>query len=241
MAKVKEIVIFLIIIIIGVGIFGFVAGSLSSLIFPPSHASYSDEVIVDIGGDGIVVATLDDCLKISEKDIPEGYFDTKIITNLSWCDAKNISFIDTMGRKGYMIVWKTSPYRYSVLEGNETAYISDYVEGINGTCFMEYNPITDAAYGIIVGSDEISYSEYTLLYKILGLDKSKFPQTYQPVTVNGGYGGSYGGYSGGNGHYGGVDTSPHSIVRTDPDWYYDYYDYGDYDDIDEYLESDGYD
>lgn len=41
--------------------------------------------------------------------------------------------------------------------------------------------------------------------------------------------------------YGGVDTSPWTIARENPDWYYDYYDYGDYDEIDEYLESEGYD
>ncbi|MBQ6349879.1 MAG: hypothetical protein IJI42_02990 [Methanobrevibacter sp.] len=238
MAKVKEIVIFLILIVILVGIFGFVVVSVSNLIFPPSQANYGDKIVKDIGSDGILIATLDNCAKVSEKDIPEGYFDTKLITNLSWCDAKNISFVDTQGKKGYMIVWKTSPDRYSVLEDNVTSYISDYVDGINGTCFMEYNPKTDAAYGIIIVSDEINYSEYALLYNILGLDKSEFAQTYSPVAVNGGYG--YG-YSGGYGHYGGVDTSPYSIVRTDPDWFYDYYDYGDYDDIDEYLESDGYD
>lgn len=42
-------------------------------------------------------------------------------------------------------------------------------------------------------------------------------------------------------HYGGVDDSPHTIAKNDPDWYYDHYDYGDYDDIDEDLESQGYD
>ena len=41
--------------------------------------------------------------------------------------------------------------------------------------------------------------------------------------------------------YGGVDTSPSTIAKDDPDWFYDYYDYGDYDEIDEYLESQGYD
>ena len=41
--------------------------------------------------------------------------------------------------------------------------------------------------------------------------------------------------------YGGVDTSPRTIAKDDPDWFYDYYDYGDYDEIDEYLESQGYD
>ena len=38
----------------------------------------------------------------------------------------------------------------------------------------------------------------------------------------------------------GVDDSPYTLAKNDPDWYYDHYDYGDYDDIDEYLESQGY-
>ena len=179
---------------------------------------------------------MDGCVKVSEKDIPDAYFDTKLITNLSWSDAKNISYVDTSGRKGNMIVWKASPDRYSVLDSNTTSYISDYVDGFNGTCFMEYNPKTDEVYGIIVVSDDINYSEYTLLYKILGLDKSQFLQTYSSSSATGSYG-----YSGGYGHYGGVDTSPRAIASTSPDWFYDSYDYGDYDDIDEYLESEGYD
>ncbi len=42
-------------------------------------------------------------------------------------------------------------------------------------------------------------------------------------------------------HYGGVDTSPNTIAKNDPDWYYDHYEYGDNPDIDDYLESQGYD
>ena len=42
-------------------------------------------------------------------------------------------------------------------------------------------------------------------------------------------------------HYGGVDTSPNTIAKKDPDWYYDHYEYGDNDKIDEYLESQGFD
>lgn len=53
--------------------------------------------------------------------------------------------------------------------------------------------------------------------------------------------GSSGGSSYSSSHYGGVDDSPHTIAKNDPDWYYDHYDYGDYDDIDEDLESQGYD
>lgn len=47
--------------------------------------------------------------------------------------------------------------------------------------------------------------------------------------------------SSGSSHYGGVDTSPGTIAKNNPDWYYDYYEYGDNPDIDDYLESDGYD
>ena len=43
-----------------------------------------------------------------------------------------------------------------------------------------------------------------------------------------------------NKKYHGVDDSPYTLAKNDPDWYYDHYDYGDYDDIDEYLESQGY-
>ena len=47
--------------------------------------------------------------------------------------------------------------------------------------------------------------------------------------------------SSGHSHYGGVDDSPNTIAKRDPDWYHDHYDYGDNDKIDEYLESQGYD
>lgn len=52
-------------------------------------------------------------------------------------------------------------------------------------------------------------------------------------------GGSSSSYS--SSHYGGVDDSPSTIAKNDPDWYYDHYEYGDNDEIDEYLESQGYD
>ena len=42
-------------------------------------------------------------------------------------------------------------------------------------------------------------------------------------------------------HYKGVDTSPGTVARNDPDSYYDHYEYGDNPDIDDYLESEGFD
>lgn len=52
---------------------------------------------------------------------------------------------------------------------------------------------------------------------------------------------SSGSSSDGSSHYGGVDTSPSTIAKNDPDWYYDHHEYGDNPEIDDYLESQGYD
>lgn len=54
---------------------------------------------------------------------------------------------------------------------------------------------------------------------------------------------SYGSYSyeSPSSHYRGVDTSPDTLAKNDPDSYYDYYEYGDNPDVDDYLESEGYD
>ena len=65
--------------------------------------------------------------------------------------------------------------------------------------------------------------------------------TYSPGDSGTHYHSSGSGSSGGSSHYGGVDTSPGTISRNDPDWYYDHYEYGDNPDIDDYLESQGYD
>lgn len=55
----------------------------------------------------------------------------------------------------------------------------------------------------------------------------------------------YGGYSSYSGSsydssYDGVDTSPYTLLHDDPDWFYEDYDFGDFDDIDMYLESNGF-
>ncbi|MEI3145420.1 MAG: hypothetical protein V8S94_01885 [Methanobrevibacter smithii] len=42
-------------------------------------------------------------------------------------------------------------------------------------------------------------------------------------------------------HYRGVDTSPDTLAKNDPDWYYDHYEHGKNTDVDDYLESEGYD
>lgn len=234
MSKAKEIIVFLVAVYLLILVVGFAVGSITNMIFPPTKAVYGEKVTEDIGGDGILVATLDNCVKVSEENIPDESFDVNLITNLSWSGAKNISYVDTEGNNGNMIVWKTTPDRYSVLNSS-VSYLSDYIKNDTGVCFMQYSPKTNSVYGIIVESNNISYHENDLMYTILDLNRSDFKTTYS----TGSYSSGYSGY--GTSHYGGVDTSPRAIASTNPDWFYDYYDYGDFDEIDEYLESEGYD
>ena len=77
-------------------------------------------------------------------------------------------------------------------------------------------------------------------YSVLSVDSHSYSNTDAQYPVYHGGSGSSSSGSSQSSHYGGVDDSPHTIAKNDPDWYYDHYDYGDYDDIDEDLESQGY-
>ena len=116
------------------------------------------------------------------------------------CWYKNITYLDTSGRKDYMIVWKCPANNYQEFSGNGILYISDYLVGGNdGRCFMLYNPDNRMAYGIVMDSDNISCSESKLMYDVLGLNSSQ----YSLLNVQPSQSYSGGGYSGsgGSSHY----------------------------------------
>ena len=235
MSRLKKTVVLLVALFAFLCIAGFVVGSIVNFIVPPSEAHYGDEVVEDIGGDNMLVATLDDCLKVSEEDIPDGSFKTALGQNLMWKNAKNISYVDRYGKHGNMIVWKTSPEVYGSISDTEgVSYISDYLDSDDGSCFVVHFPEKNAVYGIVLTSDEITYSESGLLYTILGLNSSEYPSTYQITQP------TYS-YDGGSDHYHTVVPDRYTLSRTDPGAYYDHYEYGDNYDIDNYLESEGYD
>jgi hypothetical protein len=236
MAKVKKIAVMLIALFVVVLILGFVIGSVINLIVPPSQAMYGDKVVEDIGGDNMLIATLKGCIKVSEENIPDGNFKTALGKDLSWKNAKNISYVDTSGKHGNMIVWKDSSDNYDFMSNkNGLCYVSDYLAGGNENCFLVHYPEKNEVYGVILYSDEISYTEYQVLYEILDLDKSDFPSTYQTSSS------SYGSTSSGSDHYHTVLDDRYTMSRNDPGSYYDHYEYGDNYDIDDYLESEGFD
>ena len=236
MEKLKKTVILLAALFVFLCIAAFVVGSIVNLIVPPSEAYYGDEVVEDIGGDNVLVATLDNCVKVSEENIPDGSFKTALGQNLMWRDAKNISYVDTNGKHGNMIVWKASPEEYGAIsDADSISFISDYLDSNDGNCFLVHFPEKNAVYGIVLTGDEIKYTEYDLVSNILGLNTSQFPLTYEISQP------TYSSYDGGSSHYHTVVPDRYTLSRTDPGAYYDHYEYGDNYEIDDYLESEGYD
>ena len=234
MSNPKKIAVLLLALLVATIVVSFVVGSVINMIVPPSQASFGDEIVEDIGKDGVLIATLDDCLKLEEKAISDGDFKTHLGQELSWRNARNISYVDAYGNHGYMIVWKDAPDNYpSISDDSVIRYISDSLDSMKGECFLVHFPEENAVYGIIINTDEIACPESVLLYGILGLNQSDFPPTYQQTSSS---------YStGGSNHYHTVIPDRDTLSRTDPGAYYDHYEYGDNYDIDDYLESEGYD
>ena len=209
--------------------------AISNFNSPPSFADYDDNVTIDIGHDAYLIAHIDKALQYKSENIPDGEVKTSSNFVLKWVNAQNISYVNNLAEKGYVIVWKASPKEMN-LDINDT-HVTSYDYGriydqnhMFALYYLQYNPQNAMVYGIILDNNDITYDLSDLLYDILGLNKSviKYHEYYPPST------------SSSSNHYRGVDNSPHTIARNDPDWYYDHYDYGDYDDIDEYLESHGY-
>ncbi len=232
MSKPKNIAILLAIIIVLILVRSFVVGSLINMIIPPSQASYSDKIVEDIGGDDFLVATLEHCLKTSEKNIPDGNF-TGNFETYGYYDAKNITYVDYYGKKGYFVVWKTTPDNYYQFNNDsENIYISDYAKDDTAICFIEYSYENKCVYGIILGTENIHYQEDDLMFDILNLNPKGFQMVYSTSTY---------GYSSPSNHYHTVVGDRYSLSRSDPGEYYDHYEYGDDYGIDDYLEVEGYD
>lgn len=229
----KSIIKYVLIAFVILYVLGIIIGGISFLTSPPSVAGINDKVTIDIGQDGYLIATLDEALQYRSENIADGEVNNSD-SIIKWKDARNISFVDGLGKKSYAIVWK-APLKDSALKVNDTskkAYeygeISNQKKSMFAVYYLHYNPQNRMVYGIILDNNRNNYDLEYLLYDVLGLSKSEvnYHEPYYYSTSSGRY------------H---VDNSPSTIARNDPDWYYDHYDYGDNYAIDDYLESQGYD
>ena len=212
-------------------------------IFPPSKANLDDEIFEAIGGDDFLNVTLKGCKKVSEENIPDGSVDTAISGEISYYDAKNVTYVDSEGNHGWFVVWKTTPNRYGFFDtsGNVNIYISDYLMDNSGKLFLEYSYEDNYVYGVILATDTISYSEADFVYDVLGLNPNGFDLVYSGTSSSGTSSTGSSSSTSGSSHYHTVVGDRASLAYSDPDSYYDHYEYGDNYDIDDYLESEGYD
>ena len=234
MARKNNFKVFLIILLIAIPA-GLCVNLFVDLFIPP-QADRDDVVFEAIGGDEFLNVTLTGCKKISEENIPDGKISTSD-GEFGYYDAKNITYVNVDGQKGYFIVWKTSPDRYDFNTTDDVnQYSSNYLLDEDAKSFIEYSYEDKCVYGVILSSDKIYYSESKFLYTVLGLNMNGFEMSYTPGS------GTYMPYYGGGAdHYHTVVPDRYTLSRTDPGAYYDHYEYGDNYDIDNYLESEGYD
>lgn len=223
----------LIVIVLIIGIFI----QINSFLNPPK-ANDNDNVFEAIGDDEFLNVTIKHHLKIDEKSIPDGSFETSH-GKINYYDAKNITYVDTFGDKDYFIVWKTTPDKYQWVKKNNTVnqYISTYLTGgVGGKCFVEYSWEDNYVYGVMLSTKNHRFTESELIYDVLGLNKTGFDLVYSsPQHTSVGYS------TGSSSHYNTVVPDRYTLSRTDPGAYYDYYEYGDNYEIDDYLESEGFD
>lgn len=225
----EKIIAILIIIVVLFGIYSII----SSILAPPK-AEFEDSVFEDIGDDQFLNVTLKSYLKLDEKDISDGSFETSSGI-INYYDAKNITCVDTLGFMDYFIVWKTTPDKYEWVDTNNKVnqYISCYLTGdVEGKCFVEYSFENNYVYGVMVCKNISRFSESHFLYDTLGLDSREYQLAYTSNQAS---------FSSGSSHYHTVVPDRYTLSRTDPGAYYDHYEYGDNYAIDDYLESQGYD
>lgn len=226
----KKIAKFVLIAFVVLLVLGVIIGTISYLTSPPSFASSDDSVEIDIGQDGYLKASIKKSLQYKSENIPNG--EVNVSGDLiKWKNARNISYVNYLGKKAYVIVWK-APLKdtgFNVVDTSKIAYDYGDIHGKNrmyALYYQEYNPKNKMVYGIILDHNSISYDFKDLIHDILNRSFVKYNDYSYSTSSSGRY------------H---VDDSPYTIARNDPDWYYDHYEYGDNYAIDDYLESQGYD
>ena len=130
-----KIILVVVLLVLAIGLFSLI----SSILAPPKADLLNDVVFEKIGGDDFLNVTIKYCLKIDEKDIPDGSFSTNE-GELRYYNAKNITYVDTSGIQDYFIIWKADCDKYDWVDTNQSVnqYASCYLTGdVEGKCFVE--------------------------------------------------------------------------------------------------------
>ena len=206
------------------------------MVMPQASAYvYTEEsdgsLIVPVGGNIFTKAILENASKIDQTRIKDGNFTTNG-TVCPYKDAYMITYRTDDGKTDFLITWQCDVEAYldDYIFSDLTEFYSGYLSDNRTPVYMEI--YGDYVYGIILDTENITYTEANLLYDILGkysyaTSDFVYPQVDASYPVDS--------------HYNGPVIDPYETARNDPYAYYDYFDYEDNVDIDEYLYDQGYD
>lgn len=203
-------------------------------------AAADESADISVADSPFLTAHLENCTIINQERINNANFTTGSNYTFPYINAKNITYEINGTVRDYMIVWKCPIGNYlDVLScfHDLTRFYSDYVTSpINGVCYMEKSTDAEYIYGIILDSENISYTEGDLVHDVLG--KYDYGLTSDPIIEIKGVASPADSY---DSHYHGPVIDKYDLVRNDPYSYYDYFDYEDDMAIDDYMYDNGYD
>lgn len=135
---------------------------------PACHAGDAD---IPLGDYPFLNAHLEDVTIIDEDRIPSGYVTTLHNLTFPYENAHKITYTNNESKTDYLIMWQcNASEEYDVLYSMHdlSAFHSDYTQNRTGVVYVEV-PDVDEAYGIILDTQNISYTEEDLVHDILGL------------------------------------------------------------------------
>lgn len=204
---------------------------ITALLMPTIHAENGFDIA--LGDYPFLVATFDGCEIISQERIPDGNFTTLHDYTFRWHNATKVTYRNAEGKTDYLMVWQCWPTEeYDVVYGMHEldSYYSDYTKDNKSVVFMEI-PKAKYVYGILVDTQNISYTEEELVHGMMNLFAHELTNSgyhySTPIDVHDA--------SPKESRYIAPNSDQWMMAINDPDWYYDHYDYGDNGYIDEYL------
>ena len=206
------------------------------LLMPSANAYiYTEEVDgnlkIPVGGNIFIMAKLENSTKLNQERIRDGSF-TSANHTFQYRDAYKITYKNDQGKVDYLVTWRcnSSLYYDDYVFADLTNFYSGYLTDNRTPFYIEAD--SGNVYGIILDTDNITYTEADLVHKILGRYNYALSDTVYPHPT----------YSGDvQSHYNGPVIDPYETVKNDPYAYYDYFDYEDNLQIDDYLYDYGYD
>ncbi|MBR2557199.1 MAG: hypothetical protein IKE95_02330 [Methanobrevibacter sp.] len=203
------------------------------LVLPVAFAEEGFDV--SVGGNPLMDANFDNCTKIKEETIGPGGFTTLHNYTFHWNQATKITYKNSEGKIGHIITWRCNMGdEYYVLSSfhDLNSFYSDYTNDNKSVVYME-SPDGEYVYGILLDTQNITWTEEDLVHDILGFTSLELTNSgyhyNPPIDVQDA--------SHHTTHHYGSKSDQWDMAINDPDWYYDHYDYGDDGDIDDYLDE----